>query len=187
MLLWHSETAVATFAWTNSAQKVAIYSFLQNCNCALTYKVLYYFFAGKSVCGRFPLFNYKRAKMSSQVSYCNMFFYSTSIYHICVCDLFTSTLLDAVVSTEYRVYMRVNLHGYDQKHTVAYYYACEATSIPLSTHWVYKTLKSGRPGCMIGWLSGFGWTASSTDWIFMGYRKWIYPNRHHNCWEWLLK
>ena len=100
------------------------------------------FFTGKSVCRKFPFFNYKCAKrsskMSSQVSYCNMLFYSTSIYHICVCDLFTSTVLDAAVSTVYRAYMRVNLHGYDQKHTVAYYYACEATSIPLSTHWVYK-------------------------------------------------
>ena len=33
---------------------------------------------------------------------------------------------------------------------------------------------AGRPGCK--------GTANSTDQIFIGYRKWIYPNRHYNCW-----
>ena len=76
---------------------------------------------------------------------------------------------------------------------IALYYnhACEATSILLSTveftlcskiNNTCSTLQPGRPGCKIGWLSGFAWTASSYRLDIHGYRKWIYPNRHYNCW-----
>ena len=57
---------------------------------------------------------------------------------------------------------------------------------PLATHLEFTLRSKINNACSTLQPEGrdvrLDWTASSTDQIFIGYRKWIYPNRHYNCW-----